>query len=496
MKGAEEPLPPGGSCLLSSVNLSEYILNPFTKDAKFDFENFNNDIKDITIFMNEILDEGLPLHPLQEQRNSVGVWRQIGIGFMGLGDMLIKMGIKYGSPESIKLCDNIGFYMIDSSIYQSALLAKEYGAYPNYNADAVLISPFFIANTTEDTKGLVKEYGLRNSQLSTCAPTGSLSNMLGITGGIEPIYNISYTRKTESLHGEDTYYKVYTSIVKQYMDINNIKNEEDLPDYFVTAMTLNYKDRINMQSTWQKHIDASISSTVNVPESFTIEDVEKLYMYAWEKDLKGVTIYRDNCRRSGILTNTKSTTEQNEIKSPEFVFDSIEPISRSNLGKTYGVTIDKRNACGKMFITINRDKNGNIVESFVNVGKTGTCKSNIDGINRLLSLALRSGVKVDEIVDQLKGISCAACSRVKAKGEKIDGLSCSDIIGRLLEEEYKDNVIIKEVKPKVKKVKEESKDTIKDVKSEIKNSCPECGEKIAMIEGCISCMSCGWSKCS
>lgn len=491
MKGAEEPLPKYGSCLLCSSNLSSYVIYPFTKNAKFDYDSFNKDIKEIIIFMNEILDEGLPLHPLQEQRDCVANWRQIGIGFMGLGDMLIQMGIEYGSEESITLCDVIGFNMIDSAINQSALLAKEHGVYANYNAEAVLSSQFFIHNTSEETKSLVKTYGLRNSQISTCAPTGSISNMIGVTGGIEPIYNISYTRKTESLHGEDAYYKVYTPIVKQYMEMNNIKDEKDLPDYFVTAMTLNYKDRIDMQAIWQYHIDASISSTINVPEHFSVEEVEQLYLYAWQKGLKGVTIYRDNCKRSGILTNTNSTIHSKENKEPEFIPDSIFPISRSSLGKTYGVTIDKKTACGKMFITINRDKSGNIVESFVNVGKQGVCKSNVDGLNRLISLALRSGIKVEEISDQLKGISCASCSRAKSKGEKIDGLSCPDIIGRLLEEEYKDNVIIKEVKPRAKKAKEPI-----IAENEINNTiCPECKKSLSSTGGCYICNHCGYSKC-
>jgi ribonucleoside-diphosphate reductase alpha chain len=260
--------------------------------------------------MNEILEEGLQLHPLQEQRDSVSDWRQIGIGIMGLADMLVKLGIIYGSQKSLELCNHIGFNMINTAIYQSALLAREYGAYPKYNKEAIINSPFYQLNTTSQVKDLVNKYGLRNSQLLTIAPTGSLSTMLGISGGIEPIYNTHFTRKTESLHSEDKYYKVYTPVVQQFMELNSIKDEKDLPDYFVTAMTLNYKDRIAMQSIWQTHIDASISSTVNVPESFTVEQVKDLYLLAWEQGLKGVTIFRDNCKRIGILTNDTPKKEE------------------------------------------------------------------------------------------------------------------------------------------------------------------------------------------
>ena len=168
------------------------------------------------------------------------------------------------------------------------------------NIGQVMETPYFQANTTEKTRELVKKYGLRNSQLLTIAPTGTLSTMLGISGGIEPIYANYYMRKTESLHGTDVYYKVYTKIVENYMKQHNIEEDKDLPEYFVTAMTLDYRQRINKQAAWQEHIDASISSTVNVPNSFTKEETENLYLYAYEKGLKGITIFRDGCRRVGI----------------------------------------------------------------------------------------------------------------------------------------------------------------------------------------------------
>lgn len=302
---AEEPLPAGGSCLLGSINLSEFIVHPFTNKAYFDFDKFEEVVKDAVVYLNEVLDEGLELHPLDEQKNSVYNWRQIGLGVMAIADMLIKLGIKYGSHESLIICDEIAKTMINSALQQSALLAKKYGAYPKYKAEAVLNSPFLKEVATKETYELIEKYGLRNSQLLTIAPTGSISTMLGVSGGIEPIFNLSYTRKVESLHDEDTYYKVYTPIVKEYMEFYNIEDEENLPDYFVTAMKLNYKQRINMQAVWQKYIDASISSTINVPNNFTVEEVENLYLYAWGKGLKGVTLYRDGCRRSGILINNK-----------------------------------------------------------------------------------------------------------------------------------------------------------------------------------------------
>ncbi len=303
---AEEPLPAFGSCNLSSINLSEFVAQPFTKYARFQFEAFGQLVRDGVIYLNDVLDENMELHPLKEQRDLSRNLRQIGLGIMGVADMFIKMGIAYGSSESLNLINQIGRVLVNEALRQSALLAKEEGPFPNYHKDKVLESPFLKSNADEDVLDLIKEYGLRNSQVLTIAPTGTISTLLGCSNGVEPIFQISYTRKSESLHTEDTYYTVYTQIIKDLMEAQGISKEEDLPDYVTTTSNLNYKERINVQSTWQQFIDASISSTVNVPKEFTVEEVEDLYMYAWEMGLKGVTIYRDGCARSGILITQDS----------------------------------------------------------------------------------------------------------------------------------------------------------------------------------------------
>lgn len=318
---SEEPLPAGGSCLLGSINLAAFVKNPFTKTASFDFDDFAKTVEVSVIGLNETLDEGLPLHPLEEQQIAVGHWRQIGLGIMGLADLYIKMGVRYGSKEGLELSKRISSLMADVSIKTSSFLAKKTGAYPKCDIDAILRTEYLQANASKETIELVKKYGLKNSQILTIAPTGSIGTMLGISTGIEPIFANSYTRKTETLHGKDTYYKVYTPIVEQYMNEFKINEEEDLPEFFVTSSTLNYRDRIDMQSIWQYAIDASISSTVNVPEEFTVEETFDLYLYAWEQGLKGVTIFRENCDRVGILTtdSSKKTEEktEEEHKHPE-----------------------------------------------------------------------------------------------------------------------------------------------------------------------------------
>ncbi len=312
--------------MLSSFNLSEYVKNPFTNKVQFDLDSFFQDVKKAVIYMNNVLDEGIQYLPLQEQKNSAKNYRQLGIGTMGMADMFIKMKIKYGSEKSIILIKHIFSTMANAALQQSALLAKEYGVYPLYNKHAVLSSPYLKFVCTSETYSMIKKYGLRNAELLSIAPNGSISSLIGVSGGCEPIFQNSYTRKSESLgdNGQEIYYKVYTPIVKEYMEQNNIINEQDLPNYFITAMDLNYKERIKVQSELQKYIDSAISSTVNLPEKTTIEEIMNLYIYAWEQGLKGITIYRNGCQRSGILiTNKQSQSIPEKIKTLQEEINSL-----------------------------------------------------------------------------------------------------------------------------------------------------------------------------
>ena len=565
---AEEPLPAGGSCLLGAVNLSSFVVNGI-----FDFDDFADTVSHAVIALNEVLDEGLELHPLFEQRKSVADWRQIGLGIFGLADMLIKMGIEYGSADSIYLCDRIGFVMADTAIGTSAYLARDrdYEPYAKFKPEALHENLYFIENTSEATKKAVKRYGLRNSQLLTIAPTGSISTMLGISGGIEPIFDISYTRKTESLHDEDVYYKVFTPIVKEYLDNNEViydlnTGEPVLPKYFVTAKKIEPKKRIQMQSIWQKHIDASISSTVNLPESATVEDVEKLYISAWKNGLKGVTVFRENCAREGVLTSDKPEDDikinekdilPDEIINPKSltidkILDHIKPITRSELGgRLDGCTYVKQTACGKLYITINRDADDNLVEVFIDPGKSGGCVANAESLGRMASTMLRSGLSIESIIDSTKGVKCAACTKAKGGNKPIDGLSCGDILARTIKEEYdrfhrckvdscakcenkcergmeevpnKDTSRLENIDTMLNPENWTIKNEIKEIAGSTKhlvlsqeekdilrhqfmdmwkpenwivpaNTCPECGVEMISEGGCVTCKNCGYSKC-
>lgn len=482
---AEEPLPAGGSCLLGSINLAE-----FACDTGFDFESFKHCVKSSVIALNEVLDEGLPLHPLKEQRESVYDWRQIGLGIFGLADLLIKLGIKYGSPEAIDLCDMIGHTMADMAIKTSAVLAKEYGVYPKYKPEAVEQSAFYSKNALGETKELVESFGLRNSQLLTIAPTGSLSTMLGVSGGIEPIFANYYTRKTESLKGHDEYYKVYTPIVKEYMDKYGLKDDSELPDYFVTAQTLDYKNRIYMQSVWQSHIDASISSTVNVPNDFTVEQVEGLYMTAWDAGLKGVTIFRDGCKRAGILTIKENV---------EDIVEEPHRLERGMIIKADDNCIGKkrtlRTGCGTLHCEAFFDPdNGQLLETYFSKGSSGGCNNFMIGLSRMISLTARGGIDVYSIVDQLKssGTCPSYAVRTATKHDTSKGSSCPVAIGNALLEMYEemmDEVSFSDVEEKELEV------ITPKIVPVSKAKCPQCGGELVFEGGCNTCKNCGWSKC-
>lgn len=489
---AEEPLPAGGSCLLSSINLSAFV-----KDKEFDFDDFSETVANGVIYLNEVLEEGLSLHPLEEQRQSVADWRQIGLGIMGLADMLIKMELPYDSEQARQLCEEIGLVMADQALYTSAFLAGYDGSYNNYKS-CVQKSEFLKNNTCESTKEVIEAYGLRNSQLLTIAPTGTISTMLGISGGIEPIFANSYTRKTESLHGHDEYYKVYTPIVKEYMDEHGIKDETELPNWFCTSSTISPLNRVLMQGVWQKHIDASISSTVNLPEEATIEDVEEIYLNAWKEGLKGITVFRNGCKRLGILT-TNNSQEKEEEKG----LSRGEIISCSD--NLIGMKRRLTTGCGSLHCTAWFDpQTGDLMEIYLNKGSTGGCANFMVGLSRMISLACRGGVKIEDIADQLQ--STGACpsyaSRTATKHDTSKGACCPMAVGNALMEMWKEmkeriekgNSIIALANSNSQIPSSESRPSF-NPEADNSAKCPECGSELIQEGGCVICKSCGWSRC-
>lgn len=488
----EQPLPKHGACCLGSINISELVTNPYTPNANFDYQKFSSLISMGIRALDQIIDENMERHALKESAEVSYNYRNVGLGVFGYASMLMKMGIKYGSPEALDITEDIFMRMFRTAVVESNHLAIEKGSFPKYS-EAVWQSRIIKKHFNELEIADLKKHGLRNCSLLSIAPTGSIATMLGETGGIEPEFALKFTRKTESLNkSEEKFYDVYCKSAAQY--IEKYRTSE-LPDYFLTSADIHWEDRLMTQSVIQEHIDTAISSTVNLPEETTLEDMEMLYLRAWELGLKGVTVFRSGCKRFPILKTDKETKSQfDEPKTEEneqnIAYNSIKPTSRKTLGTTNGNTYCKKTACGTLYITINRDQDGHVVECFVNTSKGGICQATVNGLNRMISLAMRAGVELDEIVDQLKGITCMAC----AKRRDLDGISCPDIIGRTIEEFTKTNfqTIIKEppiaetIKSKVKIIQMQEIPTV---------MCPECGSQMANMEGCVTCLTCGFSKC-
>ena len=487
---AEEPLPAGGSCLLSSINLSAFV----NEDGKFDFDDFYR-VVDIGVnYLNEVLEEGLMLHPLQEQRDSVAKWRQIGLGVMGVADMLIKMHLRYDSDEAIEHCRDVSMGMANHAMYVSARIASHEGMYPGCTSN-IESTPFFKANADTLTRNVVERYGMANSQLLTIAPTGTISTMLGISGGIEPIFAKSYRRKTESLHGGTQYYDVLTPIYKDYAEKHGLTINDEFPEWFVDSSEINYNKRIEMQSAWQKGIDASISSTVNLPNSATIEDVKNIYLNAWKCGLKGITVYRAGCKREGVLVSEEDTTGNKTLLKDEdlprgFIVDCTEEL----VGKKRKLIT----GCGSLHVLAYFNPiNGSLQEVYFNKGSTGGCANFMTGLSRMVSLLCRAGVDIISIKDQLDstGVCPSYATRTATKHDTSRGSCCPMAIGNALLDMW--NEMQSEVTDVTDYMSDEhpSNDNGSVLTKPVYSKCPECGEPLAREGGCVQCKSCGWSKC-
>lgn len=486
---AEEPLPAGGSCLLGSLNLAEFVKDPFGKRPAFDIPSFKQAVKVAIRALNQVLDEGLPLHPLQIQRDSVAKWRQIGLGIMGFGDMLIKMRIPYGSDKCSNLIATIGMALCNTGLQESALLAKELGTFEAYNEDYIL-SSFYLQSKIkegviyEETIDLIKAHGLRNSQLFTIAPTGSIGTMFGVSTGVEPIYDVNgFARTTKSLNAEDKVYMEYPNIVQRAIEADDIDMLNNKPAYLIGAKDLDFMSRVKTQADWQVWIDASISSTLNLPKESPVEDVFKAYVVAHELGCKGLTVFRDGCKKEGILKGVAK-----EEKPEPTQLNAID----TDINHCIAFGSKLQTGCGSLWMTVYfHKKTGQLCHIFLNKGSKGGCNSYMIGLSRLISLAGKKGATVEEIVDQLKSV--VACpsfvSRKTIEAGISDGRSCAEAVGRellKLHEQFKINYLNQ---PEITQLKIDN-----EVKIEIAK-CPECGAELSHTGGCINCYNCGWTKC-
>ena len=498
---AEEPLPAGGSCLLGSINLAEFV----NDKCEFEWDDFYNTINVAVRALNDVLDEGLPLHPLQEQRDSVRDWRQIGLGVMGVADMLVKMHLRYDSDDAIEHCRDVSQALANHAMYVSASMAREHGkTYPKYEV-GTLDTDFVRNNADSITYNAIEKYGLYNSQLLTVAPTGTLSTMLGVSGGIEPIFAKSYKRKTESLHNKTTYYDVLTPIYQQYADKHGLTVNDEFPSWFVDSSEINYIQRVKMQAAWQLGIDASISSTVNLPKSATVDDVANIYMEAWRHGLKGITIYRSGCMREGVLVVEDENNVKEDAALSYCTNDDMLP--RGYIVDCQNDLVGKKRklqtGCGSLHVLAFFDPiDGNLREVYFNKGSTGGCANFMTGLSRMVSLLCRAGVDIMTIKDQLDstGVCPSYATRRATHHDTSAGSCCPMAIGNALVDMWHE---MQEVVNDDEDDMVDAADCASAVPSEQQASnngnnavtCPECGNELVFEGGCNICKNCGWSKC-
>ena len=476
---AEQPLPDGGCCNLGALNLERFV----DGDGNFDFDGFRETTAIGARFLDNVIDYNIDRHALEDQKQNAINDRRVGLGILGLGDMLVKMGIKYDSDEALETIGKIMEIHRNTAYETSAALAEEKGEFPNFDWDGYSES-LFVQDLPENLQEKIKNHGIRNSTLTTVAPTGSGAIVARVTSGVEPIFATSYKRKVkknDSLGKEFDTFTVYHPVIKEIFG-----DDKELPEHVVTAHDVDPYFRVKMQGEVQKYIDSSISSTVNLAEDTTVDTVADIYMTAYKGNLKGITVYREGSREGILITDEKANekTENQELAENT----NNKKTARNRPQTTTGRTRRMRTGDGTLYITVNEDENG-LCEVFTAIGKAGgTVAAQTEAISRLISLALRSGIDPDSVINQLKGIS--GPNPTWEDGQLI--LSTPDAIGRALES-FLDG--------------EESSNSNKKAQFEIADEAPSHSEPKGMYckecdsygivdeGGCLLCKDCGWSKC-
>lgn len=536
------------SCNLSSVNLYNFVKNPFTRNAEFDFERFKQTVTNAVHMANYVLDYGYDTQPLEENRKCIDNWRSIGIGVFGVADMLVALGIPYGSKDSIQVIEDVMKHMQVYTFEASIENARKNGTFGKFDWQKTVKSKYvqaLIKNYGEiynmSEKGAEAElinklskYGLANGTILSIAPTGSIAMLFRESGGVEPYYQVCYERTTHQLEKEHKKFTISMLAVEHMLkssamckdmvlgkDITEKEIKEMFP-WVVNTYDVSPYHRVSMQSAMQKYVDNAISSTINLKESASPFLIFDLYLYAWQKGCKGITVFRDNCERISILgknhgktrddkqdvsldENAKPAEDENnsvEVVSTTPVLDSIMPHKRNPQTSLWGRTFLYHTACvPKFYVTVNI-KDGELFEVFVGADKG--CQANIATITRLTSLCLRSGIKVDEVIKNLNSALCPACANQKRKGDLTINKSCASCIASALVEmrksldggkahlDDKQKVEFTEVEKVPAEIKMVKVSTDKPKLAK----CPECGKNTLIAEGrCYYCSNCGWSKC-
>ncbi len=454
----EQPLLPYESCNLGSINLGKFILGD-----KIDYEDLKDTIWQAVHFLDNVID--VNNFPLEQIREMTLRTRKIGLGVMGFADMLIRLGIPYNSEEAVSKAREVMAFIEKESRAASAELARKRGNFPAYEGS--------IHDTAETPY-------MRNATTTTIAPTGTISIIAGASSGIEPLFAVSYIRRVldgtelveahpffvQAMKEQGIYSQELMGQIAQKGSIQEFKEvPEDLKRIFVTSMDVTPEEHINIQAAFQKFTDNAVSKTINFAENATREDVRHAFLLAWQKGLKGLTIYRYGSRPLQVLNLKK---EKEERGSKPGACGKIAP--RPRPPRTRGITERVRTGCGNLYVTVNWD-NEDICEVFAQMGKAGGCAAcQMEAESRLISLALRSGIQVQNIVRQLAGIRCPSPSWQDGK----QVLSCPDAMAKVMASLAQ--LDIQENMPKVM-------------------TCPECGAVLEPEGGCLLCRSCGFSRC-
>lgn len=463
----EQPLPKHGACNLCSINVSEYVLDPYTPNARIDYISLKEDLVDIVSEMDKVLEENANRHALEEQKEMALKYRNIGIGIMGLADLFVKLGITYGSPDSIGVARSLMLFLFRESVIISAANGKIFGNFPGYSPKVWDSSIIRKAFTEEEVEQLKKQNTLRNCSLLSIAPTGSIGTMFNISTGVEPFFALSYTRRTESM-GD----KTYKVDIKAVDDYRATTGNEDVPDYFVVSTDIPWKNRIDIQAALQEFCDTAISSTVNLKEDTTIEDIVDLYTYAWKKNLKGVTIYRQGSRDAILSTDTK----------PKEILDAKAPKRPRTLkADCYSIKVN-----GEQFIVAVGLLNNKPYEIFafkiVNYIRIPDHKCTITKIQKGQYSLLSEYFNISNLISEM------------APEEQAVTLYCSMLLRHGVGINY-----IRKTTKKVNNLISSFSSAIcrilsKYTEAEVVSKCPECGGDLINEGGCLHC-TCGYSKC-
>lgn len=462
---AELPLGAWGSCNLGSINLAKFVHMP---TGNFCWDSFIDTVHVAVRALNDALDYSYDKQPYEENRKYIRDWRPIGLGVFGYADMLVELGLEYGSEKALEFTRKLFHRLTNEAVKASALLCQDYfNTFGEYDYDKTADSKFF-QSLDDDTKECVKEHGLLNGQIISVAPTGSISLLAGrYTGGCEPIYKLYYERTTHKLEEQSKTFRVFSHSIENLLARNELPMDTSAEDikkmfpYVIESHDVEPIRRILTQATMQRYVDNSISSTVNLPESATPDDIFAIYDAAWQAGCKGITVFRDNCARGNILGLSKKE------EKPTILHDSLKPERRGDIGTLVGKTYTQVMGDGtKLYITVNW-KDDKLFEIFVNSERH---KDEVDGITRLISLSMRCGVSIDAIIKQLF---------------KLNADSVGFAVGMTLNDAY----TLDSHEPIVQEVE------VEDRPREME--CPECHSKNVKLSGhCWQCDSCGASGCA